>query len=58
MGEYSSHVLELYLSLVQEDPAERGGYYQKISQIYALQGNNREARRFEDLAHRAESELP
>jgi tetratricopeptide (TPR) repeat protein len=56
MGEYSSNVLELYLSLVQENPAGRGDYYQKISRIYAAQGNSEEANRFERLAHQVHSE--
>jgi len=56
LGEYSSSVLELYLSLVQEDPSGRADYYQKISQIYAAQGNEEEARRFEAFARKARSE--
>jgi tetratricopeptide (TPR) repeat protein len=55
-GDYSSTVLELYLSLVQEDPSRRADYYQKISRIYAAQGNDAEARRFEDFARQAQAE--
>jgi tetratricopeptide (TPR) repeat protein len=57
LGEYSDKVLELYLSLVQEDPSRRADYYQKISRIYAAQGKDTEARRFEGLARQAQREL-
>jgi tetratricopeptide (TPR) repeat protein len=57
LGEYSDKVLELYLSLVQEDPSRRTDYYKKISRIYAAQGNDREASRFEGLARQAQREL-
>jgi tetratricopeptide (TPR) repeat protein len=53
LGDYSPRVLELYLSLVQEDPLQRADYYQKISRIYAAQGNDTEARRFEGFARQA-----
>jgi tetratricopeptide (TPR) repeat protein len=56
-GDYSSTVLELYLSLVQEDPSRRADYYQKISRIYAAQGNDAEAERFEGFARQAQREL-
>jgi len=52
-GDYSSAVLELYLSLVQEDPSHRIDYYQKISRIYQAQGNKSEADRFEGFAREA-----
>ena len=54
LGDYSSGVLELYLSLVHEDPPRRADYYQKISRIYAAQGNDKEARRFEGFARQAQ----
>ena len=56
LGDYSSSVLELYLSLVHEDPSRRADYYQKISRIYAAQGNDNEARRFEGFARQAQRE--
>ncbi len=55
-GDYSSTVLELYLSLVQEDPSRSADYYQKISRIYAAQGNDAEAERFEGFARQAQRE--
>jgi tetratricopeptide (TPR) repeat protein len=56
LGDYSPSVLELYLSLVQEDPSQRADYYQKISRIYAAQGNEAEARRFEGFARQAHTD--
>ena len=56
LGDYSSSVLELYLSLVHEDPSRRADYYQKISRVYAAQGNDNEARRFEGFARQAQRE--
>jgi len=55
-GDYSSTLLELCLSLVQEDPSRRADYYQKISRIYAAQGNDAEAERFEGFARQAQRE--
>ncbi len=52
-GQYSSKILELYLSLVQEDPDNRGHYYQKIGEIYTALGNEKEARRYQSFAERA-----
>jgi tetratricopeptide (TPR) repeat protein len=57
LGDYSSSVLEHYLSLVREDPSGRADYYEKISRIYALQGNDEEAERFEGFAQRARRDL-
>jgi hypothetical protein len=55
-GDYSSAVLELYLSLAQEDPSGRADYYRKTSRIYAAQGNKAEAERFEGFAREASRE--
>ena len=52
-GDYSTRILELYLSLVQEDPDNRGEYYQKISEIYTALGNDEQARRYKSFAKRA-----
>ena len=51
-GLFTTEVLELYLSLAQQNPADASDYYQKISQIYAAQGNNEEAHRFETLSEK------
>ena len=55
-GKYSTDILELYLSLIQEDPNNRVYYYQKISQIYSAQGNKQEARRYQLFAQKVGSE--
>ncbi|RJP81068.1 MAG: hypothetical protein C4522_06160 [Desulfobacteraceae bacterium] len=49
-GDFSTKLLELYFSLTQEDPENRSHYYRKISQIYSMQGNEKEAGRFLSLA--------
>ena len=53
-GQYSSKIVELYISLVHEDPNNRAYYYQKISQIYSAQGNENEARRYQVFAQKSE----
>ena len=53
-GDHSSKILELYLSLIQEDPENQAIYYQKVSQIYKLQGNDIEALRFETFAEKCQ----
>ena len=45
-GDYSTNILEVYLGLTREDPENRVHYFQKISRVYSLQGNETEARRF------------
>jgi predicted Zn-dependent protease len=54
-GLYTTEVLELYLSLAQEIPANATECYQKISQIYAAQGNETEARRFQLISEKLDS---
>jgi tetratricopeptide (TPR) repeat protein len=49
-GEHTVEILELYLSLIQEDPDNRKGYYQRVSRIYASMGNKTEAGRFRAFA--------
>ncbi|RJP90545.1 MAG: hypothetical protein C4518_08875 [Desulfobacteraceae bacterium] len=49
-GERSSRVLELYLSVAQEDPDCRDDCYQRISEIYEALGNVKEARRYQSLS--------
>jgi tetratricopeptide (TPR) repeat protein len=52
-GLYSTEILELYLALAREIPQNAADYYQKVSQIYATQGNEQEARRFRLIASKA-----
>ena len=56
LGTRSTAVLELYHSLVHEDPGHRASYYRRISQIYDTQGNEREARRYRAFADKAQAE--
>lgn len=49
-GERSSRVLELYLSVAQEDPDSREDCYQRIGEIYEALGNVKEARRYQSLS--------
>ncbi len=56
-GLYTTEVLELYLSLVKDVPAQKADFYKKISKIYAAQDNPAEARRFESFAEKAEAEM-
>lgn len=54
-GDFSTKILELFLELVQSDPVNRPAYYHRISQIYAMQGNEHESRRFTAFAEQADS---
>jgi tetratricopeptide (TPR) repeat protein len=56
LGRHSSAIMEMYLSLVQDDPENTPLYFQKISRIYASMGNEEEARRFRVFAQQAENE--
>ena len=51
-GLFTTEVLEIYLSLARQDPNKAAEFYTKISQIYASQGNEEEARRFELFAEK------
>jgi len=50
LGEHTVGILEIYLSLIQEDPDHRKDYYGRISGIYSSMGNEKEARRFRAFA--------
>jgi tetratricopeptide (TPR) repeat protein len=49
-GIQNEKILDLYLSLADQDPVNAAGYYQKVSQIYAALGHEKEARRFQSIA--------
>ncbi len=55
LGQHSSAIMEMYLSLVKDDPENAPLYFQKISRIYVSMGNEEEARRFRVLAQQAEN---
>ncbi len=49
-GHRTERVLELYLGLAREEPANRSAYLGRASRIYAAMGNDAEAARFEALS--------
>jgi tetratricopeptide (TPR) repeat protein len=51
-GMLNTDILDLYLSLAREFPANAPEYYQKVSRIYAAQGNHTEAGRFRTIAEK------
>jgi len=53
---YNVEILELYLSLAQDIPDNAAHYYEKISRIYAVLGNEKEERRFRSFATKASGE--
>jgi Tfp pilus assembly protein PilF len=52
-GHRGSDLLELYLTLARDMPANCALYYDRISRIYAARGNPLEAERFRALARQA-----
>jgi len=57
-GDYSTRILELYLSLVHEDPGNKTHYYRKISRIYSSLGHEEEADRYRAFADNSERLKP
>jgi tetratricopeptide (TPR) repeat protein len=55
-GLYTTEILEMYLALAQEIPENAAGYFDRVSRIYAAQGNPTEAERFLSFARRAAAE--
>jgi hypothetical protein len=51
-GMLNTDILDLYLSLAQEAPDNAAEYYEKVSRIYAAQGNHTEAGRFRAIAEK------
>lgn len=45
-GDTSMRILEMFLSLVQEDPDNRREYYDRIGRLYEAAGNSAEAQRY------------
>jgi len=52
LGNLSSAILELYLSLAEEIPEERAHFFRRISDIYAAQGHEQESMRYLTFAER------
>jgi tetratricopeptide (TPR) repeat protein len=46
LGHHTSTVLEMYLSLAEDDPDNASQYFEKVSRIYMTQGNKEESHRF------------
>ena len=55
-GLYTTEILEMYLALAREIPENAAGYFDRVSRIYAAQGNPTEAERFHSFARRAAAE--
>jgi len=56
LGQRSNVILEMYLSLVQEDPMDTAFYFNRVSELYNSLGNDQEASRFERFAEQAQKE--
>ena len=52
-GDTSTRMLEMFLSLVREDPDNRKAYYDRIGKIYEATGHTAEARRYFGFAESA-----
>jgi tetratricopeptide (TPR) repeat protein len=52
-GQCGADILDIYLSLVRELPENAAHYYNRISSIYATQGDTQEAARFQGFSVRA-----
>ena len=53
---YTTEILEMYLALAREIPQSAAHYFDRVSRIYAAQGNSTEAERFRSFASRAAAE--
>lgn len=51
-GQHGSDLVELYLALVREIPDQAPEYFDRVSRIYAAQGNSAQARHFRALVER------
>jgi tetratricopeptide (TPR) repeat protein len=54
-GDHSAKILELFLSLVRDDPVNAKRYYRNISRIYSERGDKKEAFRFQMFADKIEN---
>ncbi len=57
-GSRDTNILELYLSLAQEISGHASVHYDKVSQIYAAQGNQAESKRFRSFAEQLHRKAP
>ncbi len=56
VGNMNEKVLEIYLSLAEQDPAQAADCYRKVSRIYTALGHEKEAQRFKLIALRYEGQ--
>jgi len=56
IGNMNEKVLEIYLSLAEQDPANAAECYRKVSQIYTALGHEKEAHRFKLIALKYEGQ--
>jgi len=56
LGKDLSVILDLYLTMAHEDPANSPFYYERASRIFSLMGDEEEASRFQLIAQRAQQE--
>ena len=54
LGQHTTAILEMYLSLAQEDSRNVPFYFQRVSEIYSSLGNEVEARRFQGFIRQAQ----
>ena len=54
LGQHTTAILEMYLSLAQEDSRNVPFYYQRVSEIYSSLGNEVEARRFQGFVRQTQ----
>lgn len=54
LGQHTTPILEMYLSLARENSPNISFYYQRVSEIYSSQGNEVEARRFQGFIHQTQ----
>lgn len=55
-GRYGTDILDMYLALAGELPEKAFHYYDRVSRIYAVQGNSHEADRFRAFSAEARKE--
>ena len=48
-GERTIQLIELYLSILKEDPDNKDDYYQRIHELYTALGNTAEAKRYQSI---------
>jgi Tfp pilus assembly protein PilF len=55
-GRYGTDILEIYLALALELPENASRYYERVSRIYAAQGNLQESERFRAISNQVEKD--